>query len=34
MQAGMEAARRAVPRIRAAVEAWKAKLAAAAAPRG
>jgi NTE family protein len=34
MQAGMEAARKAVPRIRAAVEAWKARKAAALAPRG
>jgi len=34
MQAGMEAARKAVPRIRAAIEAWKARRAAALAPRG
>lgn len=34
MQAGIEAARRAVPRIRQAVEAWKARKAAELAPRG
>ncbi len=34
MQAGIEAARKAVPKIRAAVEAWKARKAAALAPRG
>jgi NTE family protein len=34
MQAGMDAARQAVPRIRAAIEAWKAKKASALTPRG
>jgi NTE family protein len=34
MQAGMEAARKALPKIRAAIETWKAKREAALAPRG
>ena len=34
MDAGIAAAREAVPRIRAAIEAWKARKAAETAPRG